>query len=514
MSEQRSWAREAEEYLLRLKSESLEKWLDPLRQILGQWNEVESYMRDQPRDLCVLPRMWGMEGSFPDRYVMAERTFDSVEGFMDFLKTSPAESNTSRIILMISKHEKTKGLIPKTPLAKFDWCVSVITLALLGSRWRIDPKILFPLNECWDEFWYDNSETWPVVLEKDQTVNSMDSLRLPSKRRVVDIDSTNEDRIVTETLYLATTIAPPQLDENFVNAFKSHYYPPDYHFLRLIRVSQAMNSGQTIDKYVVLCDSQELRGALRDFVMSRSFFDDGSPNEPEAILRGDFSILLVRYFKQYVIHQLCHNLDRLKTNLEEAKYEGRKDPSYNKLNYVLHLGDHLEMTECFLSYLARQCPTLPDFSKLNQTDSWPATFKSDQEYLRAAIESLEKELRQVHETIKMQIESKNGSRNTLFAILASFYLPFSLATGVLGMNIKEINGGRPKWSALVALGLPLAVVTVALPLGFGYGYRKSREFAAQNPRLFRGLKWAILFLGIVAVIIVVVVVVVVSMADK
>ncbi|KAL8829026.1 MAG: hypothetical protein Q9191_002248 [Dirinaria sp. TL-2023a] len=415
---------------------------------------------------------------------------------------------------MISKYEKTKGLIPKTPLAKFDWCASAITLALLGSRWRIAPKILFPLNEGWDEFWFDSSETRPVVLEKDQTVNSMGSLRLPSKRttaskisnilsdliptlgRVVDIDSTNEDRIVIETLYLATTIAPPQLDEHLVNAFKSHYYSPDYHFLRLIRVSRAMNSGQTIDKYVVLCDSQELRATLRDFVMSRSFFDNGSLNESEAISRGEFPILLVRYFKQYVIHQLCHNLDRLKTNLEEAKYEGRKDPSYSKLNYVLHLRDHLEMTECFLSYLAGQFPTLPDFSKLNQTDPWPATFKSDQEYLRAAIVSLEKELRQVYETIKMQIESKNGSRNTLFAIVASFYLPFSLATGALGMNIKEINGGKPKWSAVLALGLPLAVVTVALPLGFGYGYRKSREFAAQNPKLLRSLTWAILFLGV------------------
>lgn len=70
------------------------------------------------------------------------------------------------------------------------------------------------------------------------------------------------------------------------------------------------------------------------------------------------------------------------------------------------------------------------------------------------------------------------------------------------MNIKEINDGSPNWSAVVAMGLPLAVVTVALPLGFGYGYRRGGEFAARNPRLLFHLRWSIPFLvalGIVAI---------------
>ena len=55
------------------------------------------------------------------------------------------------------------------------------------------------------------------------------------------------------------------------------------------------------------------------------------------------------------------------------------------------------------------------------------------------------------------------------------------------MNIEEINGGTPRWTAVVAFGLPLALVTVALPLGFSYGYRRSSRFATQRPRLFKGL---------------------------
>ncbi|KAL6721534.1 hypothetical protein ACLMJK_000638 [Lecanora helva] len=199
-------------------------------------------------------------------------------------------------------------------------------------------------------------------------------------------------------------------------------------------------------------------------------------------------------------------MDCLKVRLEEAKYIGRKDPSYNKVNYVLHLRDHLEMMKRFLDYLAREFPGLPDLMPLNQTDIWPSAFQEDQEYLRRVIGSLEKEVGQVYETIKTQIENKNSSRNILFAVLASLYLPFSLATGIFGMNIKEINNSTPTWSAAVALGLPLAVVTVAMPLGFNFGYRKVTDFIIKNPKLFRILGGCVVFLVIAVIIIVVVIV--------
>jgi Mg2+ and Co2+ transporter CorA len=50
-------------------------------------------------------------------------------------------------------------------------------------------------------------------------------------------------------------------------------------------------------------------------------------------------------------------------------------------------------------------------------------------------------------------------RSTALTALAAIYLPLSLATGVFGMNIREINHGSPKWWAAVSLGLGLLVLS-------------------------------------------------------
>ena len=57
------------------------------------------------------------------------------------------------------------------------------------------------------------------------------------------------------------------------------------------------------------------------------------------------------------------------------------------------------MTKRFLSYLTRELPGLPDSKPLNPTDTWPAAFQKDQEYLYIAVLNLEKEIQQVHETV-------------------------------------------------------------------------------------------------------------------
>lgn len=46
-------------------------------------------------------------------------------------------------------------------------------------------------------------------------------------------------------------------------------------------------------------------------------------------------------------------------------------------------------------------------------------------------------------------------RATALTALAAIYLPLSLATGVFGMNIWEINSGSPRWWAVLALGFGL-----------------------------------------------------------
>ncbi|SMQ54846.1 unnamed protein product [Zymoseptoria tritici ST99CH_3D7] len=48
---------------------------------------------------------------------------------------------------------------------------------------------------------------------------------------------------------------------------------------------------------------------------------------------------------------------------------------------------------------------------------------------------------------------KNGERSTQLTLLAAIYLPLTLATGIFGMNITEINDGTPRfwWAIVVAV---------------------------------------------------------------
>ena len=74
--------------------------------------------------------------------------------------------------------------------------------------------------------------------------------------------------------------------------------------------------------------------------------------------------------------------------------------------------------------------------------------------------------------------------------------------GVFGMNIREINNATPKWSSVLAFGLPLAAVTVMMPLSFGYSYRKVSVFIRRNQKFSR--KFVVLggpVLGVTAILV-------------
>ena len=75
------------------------------------------------------------------------------------------------------------------------------------------------------------------------------------------------------------------------------------------------------------------------------------------------------------------------------------------------------MMKRFLDYLAREFSGLPDFRPLDQTDTWPSAFKGDQDYLRRAIASLEKEIERVHETVCSNMQKKKTSKNVAANLL-------------------------------------------------------------------------------------------------
>ena len=68
-----------------------------------------------------------------------------------------------------------------------------------------------------------------------------------------------------------------------------------------------------------------------------------------------------------------------------------------------------------LEYLSKEFPGLPDFRALEQADAWPSAFKKDQDYLRAAIAGLEKEVERVHETVCTNLQRIHIAMSQLIA---------------------------------------------------------------------------------------------------
>ena len=169
----------------------------------------------------------------------------------------------------------------------------------------------------WNNDCSEDTEAGPKVLGREHNVESSESVRLPSKRTNAQEDpytmwtltsilgllnntvATDYGQVFPETLFLAITFTPPRLDQDFLNTSKSHYDKPDYHFIRCIRVSWMNDFNQTVEMYIVVCDSQESRARLKKYVLSRSYSVDESSMEG-AISRDNSPISLIRSSERYV----------------------------------------------------------------------------------------------------------------------------------------------------------------------------------------------------------------------
>lgn len=59
-----------------------------------------------------------------------------------------------------------------------------------------------------------------------------------------------------------------------------------------------------------------------------------------------------------------------------------------------------------------------------------------------------------------EVQSRQSAQSTRLAWAAGAYLPLSLATGIFGMNIQEMNGGIPKFWAVIATAIGLVVISI------------------------------------------------------
>ena len=65
-------------------------------------------------------------------------------------------------------------------------------------------------------------------------------------------------------------------------------------------------------------------------------------------------------------------------------------------------------------------------------------------------------------------------RATLLTLLAAVYLPLTLVTGIFGMNIREVDEGKPTWWACVIALAVVAACTVAFYLAYRHLRAKKR----------------------------------------
>jgi Mg2+ and Co2+ transporter CorA len=58
-----------------------------------------------------------------------------------------------------------------------------------------------------------------------------------------------------------------------------------------------------------------------------------------------------------------------------------------------------------------------------------------------------------------RLSLEQTARGTRLAWAAGIFLPLNLVTGIYGMNIKEINGGEPKWWAVFSTAAALLIIS-------------------------------------------------------
>lgn len=103
----------------------------------------------------------------------------------------------------------------------------------------------------------------------------------------------------------------------------------------------------------------------------------------------------------------------------------------------------------------------------------PSTMSEMLARMSEEFEKLDKELNdEIHliiGAVTVQDSDANKTqteRATLLTLLAAFYLPLTLVTGIFGMNIKDISEGAPSWRACCIVLAAIAACTIVFVLAY------------------------------------------------
>ena len=131
----------------------------------------------------------------------------------------------------------------------------------------------------------------------------------------------------------ATTSAPPAFGSDFATYTSNlRTRPPREDSIALFDpVSRYPSDGFT--RSVLVCSTQKIMHMVGEIV----------PNiVPDRYHRRDLHVSMARGAKTVILVQTARNLTTISHHLGALRYAARKDPSYQKLNYVQHLQDHLQ----------------------------------------------------------------------------------------------------------------------------------------------------------------------------
>ena len=176
---------------------------------------------------------------------------------------------------------------------------------------------------------------------------------------------------------------------------------------------------------------------------------------------------------------LQRTISRLSDQLSEARYKAQTSPSSDTYLSLLAL-------RRTLAELGLLITRTKGFASLSYEGAFDFMQQSPKLPIAAIFAQLDAQCDQIHKDLKEEIHLTIGAvtvqdadlarqqseRATLLTLLAAIYLPLTLVTGIFGMNIRDIDDGRPQfWWCMVVL-VVIIVLTLIAYTGFKTWQRK------------------------------------------
>jgi len=197
--------------------------------------------------------------------------------------------------------------------------------------------------------------------------------------------------------------------------------------------------------------------------------------EVDVSLRFELLLLLIAR------RPLQRTISCLSDQLSEARYMAQTSPSSD--TYLSLLAFRRTFADVGLS-IARTKEFSSQFygQRFEDMQQSPKPITAEFKQLKAQFDQMNKDLKEEIQLIigavtvqDADLARQQSDRATLLTLLAAMYLPLTLVTGIFGMNIRDIDDGRPPfWWCMVVLVVIIALTMIAY-LGLKSWQRQQRS---------------------------------------